>query len=50
MKSTFFIINKYSPLSGAKNFLKLNNNNLEETILPEIFICFFILTQLKFLL
>ena len=37
-KICFFIIIKYSPLSGAKNFIKINNNELEKTISPEIFI------------
>ena len=49
-KISFFIINKYSQLSDAKNFLEINNNKLEETVLSKIFIRFFILTQLKFLL
>ena len=49
-KISFFIINKCSPLCDAKNFLKIDNNKLKETVLLEIFIRFFILTQLKFLL
>ena len=49
-KISFFIINKYYPLSDAKNFLKINNDKFKVTVLWEIFIVFFILTQLKFLL
>ena len=54
-KISFFIINKYFPLSGTKKLIKINNNELEEIISPEIFIKFFInfnsnLTQLQFLL
>ena len=37
-KISFFIISKYSTLSGAKKFIKINDNELEETILPEILI------------
>ena len=39
---SFFIIRKYSLPSGAKKFIKINNNKLEETILPHIFFWFFI--------
>ena len=42
-KISFFIISKYSPLSGAKKFIKINHNKLEEIYLPEVFSNFFIL-------
>ena len=35
MKKIFFIVNKYSPLSGAKKFIKIINNESEEIILPQ---------------
>ena len=38
MKKNLFIVNKYSPLSGAKKLIKINNNELEKIISPEIFI------------
>ena len=41
-KNIFFIIRKYSSPSGPKKFNKINNIKLEETILPEISIQFFI--------
>ena len=42
MKRYFLIVSKYSLLNNAKKFTKVNNNQLEKTILPEIFIWFFI--------
>ena len=49
-----FVISKYSSSRGSKKFIQINNSNLAETILPEIFIWFFInsnpnLTKLKLL-
>ena len=41
-KISFFIINDYYPLSGAKTFIKIKNYKLKEIISPEIFIYFFI--------
>ena len=31
-------MSKSSPISGAKNFIKIDNNKLEETILLEVLI------------